>query len=98
MLKKCGIRVADLKIPGEISGFFARPKKRLGKFFPIISMKYTNSFNIYQKFRMNTTRDISSWIRSGYFFTCIDCSDAYFAISLKELEAKYTRFRWRGPI
>ena len=42
MLKKRAIRVADLKVPGAISGFFARPKKKLGEFRPIISMKYTS--------------------------------------------------------
>ena len=55
MLKKRAIRVADLKVPGAISGFFARPKKKLGEFRPIISMKYTSSFIVYHKFRMTTT-------------------------------------------
>ena len=78
MLEKNVIRVADLKIPGVISGFFARPKKRSGKFRLIISMKYTNSFIEYQKFCMNTTKFVTRWVRNGYFFTSIDCSDAYF--------------------
>ena len=58
MLKKRAIRVVDLKVPGDISGLFARPKKERGKFHLIISMKYTNSFIVYQKFRMTFTRDI----------------------------------------
>ena len=37
-------------------------------------------------------------MRNGYFFTSINCSDAYFAIPLKEEEVKYTRFRWRETI
>ena len=98
MLKKGAIRIADLKTPGVISGFFARPKKTPGKFRLIILMKYTNSFIEYQKFWMTTTQDITRWVRAGYFFTSIDCSDAYFAIPLEKSEAKFTRFRWRGTI
>ena len=93
MLKKHAIRIVDMKVPGAISGFFARPKKKLCKFCLIISIKYTNSFITYQKFSMTTTQDITKWIRAGYFFTSIDCSDTYFTIPLKESEFKYTRFK-----
>ena len=96
MLKKKAIRVADLRIHGAVSGFFARPKKVVGKWRPICSMKYTNKFIVYKKFRMTTTWNLTRWIRPGYFFASIDCSDAYFAIPLEESEAKYTRFRWRS--
>ena len=69
-------------------GFFIRPKKKIGKWWPIISMKYTNSFIEYQKFRMTTTLDIMRWVRAGYFFTNIICSDGYFAIPLEEWGVK----------
>ena len=47
-------------------------------------MKYTNSFIIYQKFRIVTTLKITRWVRARYFFTSIDLSNAYFAIPLQE--------------
>ena len=97
MLEKNVIRIADLRIPGVISGFFARPKTG-GKFQPITSVKYTNSFIEYQKFHITTTKFITRWVRNGYFFTSIDCIDAYFAIPLEEEEVKYTRFKWRETI
>ena len=50
MLEKRAIRVADLAVPGAISSFSARPKKTKGKWHPIISMKLTNSFIVYQQF------------------------------------------------
>ena len=96
MLEKNVIRIADLRIPGVISGF-ARAKKG-GKSRPIISVKFTNSFIEYQKFRMTTTKLVTRWVRHRYLFTLIDCSDAYFAIPLEEEEVKYTRFRWRETI
>ena len=89
MLEKNVIRIADLRIPGAISGFFARPKKG-GKFRPFISMKFTNKFIEYQKFRMTTTEFVKSSVRRKYFFTSIDCSDAYSAIPLEEQKVKYT--------
>lgn len=59
MLEKNVIRIADLRIPGMISGFFARPKKGGGKLRLIISMKFTNSFIEYQKFHMTTTKFVT---------------------------------------
>ena len=95
MLKKNVIRLADSSIPGVISGYFARPKKAKGKFRPIVSLKYTNSFITYRKFRITTTVEVVRWVRKDYYFTSIDLSDAYFVISLQHGEAKYTRFSWR---
>ena len=98
MLEKNFIRIVDLWICGVISGFFTRQTKRIGKYRPIISMNYTNSFIENQKFHMTMTKFVTSWGRAGYFFTSFDCSDAYFANQLDEREVKYTRFRWRGTI
>ena len=58
MLRKKVIRLADTSILGVISGYFARPKKAKGKFRPIVSLKYTNSFITYRKFRITTTVEI----------------------------------------
>ena len=58
MLSKKVIRLANTSIPGVISGYFARPKKAKGKFRPIVSLKYTNSFITYRKFRITTTVEI----------------------------------------
>ena len=47
---------------------------------------------------MTKTKFVTRWVRSRYFFTSINCSDAYFVIPLEEEEVKYTRFRWRETI
>ena len=47
MLKKGAINIEDLSVDGVILGFFARPKKTIGKVCQIVSMKCTNSLVIY---------------------------------------------------
>ena len=98
MLRKNVIRLADTSIPGVILGYFARPKKAAGKFCPIVCLKFTKSFITYREFRITTTVEIGRWIRKDYYFTSNDLSDAYFVIPLREKEARYTRFCWRGII
>ena len=98
MLEKGVIRIADTSIPGVISGYFARPKKVEGKFRPIVSLNYTNSFITYRRFRITTTVEVVRCIRRDYYFTSIDLLDAYFVILLREGEATYTRFCWHNII
>ena len=50
---------------------FARPKekKQIGKWRPIVSLKYLNRYLRYTKFRMTTVGDVKSWIIKGNNFT-----------------------------
>ena len=98
MIRMKVLRVADTSVEGVISGYFARPKKAAGKFFPIVSLKYTNLFIVYRKFCIITTAGVARWICRGYFFTSIDLLEAYFTILLQEREARYTWFRWRDMV
>ena len=95
MLLKGAIRVVDSSEDEVVSGFFARPKKTPGKFRPIVSLKYTNKYIVYQKFRMVTPAEIMGWIRPGYYFASIDLTDAYFSIALHNSAWRFTRFRWK---
>ena len=63
MIRKKVFRVADTSVKGVISGYFARPKKAEGKFCPIVSLKYTNSFIVHRKVRIITTNEVARWIR-----------------------------------
>ena len=79
-----------------VSGYFAWPKKTPGKWRPIVSLKYTNSYIAYQKFRMCTPAEVKRWVLPGYLMTSVDLTDAYFAIPLEEDAWRFTRFQWRG--
>ena len=78
-----------------VSCFFARPKKQPGKWRPIVSLKYLNTFLKPIKFRMATIKDVKSWLRPGYYCCSIDLSDAYFTVGLHKSARKYVRFQWR---
>ena len=41
-----------------VSGYFACLKKRVGQFCPIASLKYTNTYIVYNKFCMGTAKEI----------------------------------------
>ena len=96
MLEKGAIRLVEPSQDEVVSGFFARPKKTPGKWRPIVSLKYTNKFIVYEKFRMTTTTEIRRWIRPNFFFASIDLTDAYFCIPLHKSVWRFTRFKWRG--
>lgn len=95
MLAKGAIRMVGSSEDEVVSGFFARPKKTPGKFRPIVSLKYTNKYIIYERFRMVTPAQIMGWIRPGFYFASIDLTDAYFTIPLHNSAWRFTRFRWR---
>lgn len=95
MLTKGAIRAVPSSENEVVSGYFARPKKTPGKWRPIVSLKYTNSFIVYQRFKMCTPQRIKRWVRPNFWFVSIDLTDAYFCIPLAPAESRFTRFRWR---
>lgn len=60
MLKKEVIKVVESTNKEVVSGYSDRPKKvaieNCPKWQPIVSLKFTNSFVVYKKFRMVTAR------------------------------------------
>merc|ERR1712082_579274 len=96
MLEKEAIHVVTSSGDEVVSGYFARPKKNPGKWRPIVSLKYTNSFIEYQKFRMCTPTQVRAWVRPGYWFASVDLTDAYFTIPLDKDAWRFTRFKWKG--
>ena len=96
MLRKQAIHAVPPSEDEVVSGYFARPKKTPGKWRPIVSLKYTNSFICYQKFRMCTAAEVKRWIQPGCYLASVDLTDAYFTIPLHQDGWRFTRFRWRG--
>lgn len=96
MIAKNAIHQVEPSEDEVVSGYFAREKKTPGKWRPIVSLKYTNSFIRYQKFRMTTTWDIKKWIRPGSYFVSLDLTDAYFGVPLHKSGWRFTRFVWEG--
>ena len=96
MLAKEAIHAVHSSVDEVVSSYFARPKKTPGKWRPIVSLKYTNSYIAYQKFRMCTPAEVKRWVLPGHLMTSVDLTDAYFAIPLEEDAWRFTRFQWRG--
>ena len=95
MLAKQAVVAVESSEDEIVSCFFARPKKQPGKWRPIVSLKYLNTFLKPIKFRMATIKDIKSWLRPGYYCCSIDLSDAYFTVGLHKSARRYVRFQWR---
>ena len=95
MIGKGAVHQVSPSKDSVISGYFARPKKTLGKSRPIVSLKYTNRYIRKVPFRMTTTKQIKTWLRPGCYMTSLDLQDAYFSIPIHPRFWRYTRFVWR---
>ena len=85
--------------PSEItSGYFARPKKELGKWRPIVNLKFLNKHLRKVSFKMTTVTDIRNSIQPDYYFVSIDLTDAYYSVPLHESAWQYVRFVWNGKV
>ena len=90
MLRKGAVR----KVPpcqGQVlSNIFLREKKE-GTFRPIIDLKQVNCSIAYQKFKMESLKEIRSLLQKGDYMIKIDLKDAYYSIPLDKKSGKFVR-------
>ena len=81
MLEKGAIKKVQPRPDQFLSNIFLRPKKD-GTFRPVINLKELKTYIPYQKFRMETLKDLKDILWEGDFMLKIDLKDAYFSIPL----------------
>ena len=98
MLEKGAITKA-VPLPDQvISNIFLREKREEGTYRPIINLKHVNQFIPYQKFKMETLKNVKTLLMKGDYLVKLDLKDAYFSVPLNENSRKYTRFEWLGNL
>ena len=94
MLRK-GAIVRTQPMQGQVlSNIFLREKKEEGKYRPIINLKGVNKHIPYEKFKMESLKNLKSLLREDDYMVKIDLKDAYFCIPLDKGSRKYVRFEW----
>ena len=76
-----------------LSTIFLRGKKEPGKFRPIINLRQLNKNVPYQKFKMESLKDLKNLLKERDFMVKIDLKDAYFTVSLNQESGKFVRFQ-----
>ena len=97
MLEKGAIRKTSHCQGQILSNIFLREKKE-GTFRPIIDLKKVNNFIPYQKFKMESLKNIRSLLQPGDFLVKIDLKDAYFTVPINPKSRKFVRFLWEGEV
>jgi hypothetical protein len=97
MLRKGAIRKTLPCKDQILSNIFLREKKE-GTYRPIVNLKQVNGSIAYQKFKMESLKDIKNLLLKGDFMVKIDLKDAYFVVPLSETSGKFVRFLWEGEI
>jgi len=97
MLEKGAIKRVSPNQDQFISNLFLRPKKD-GTYRPVINLRELNSYIPYQKFKIETLKDVKDIIREGDYIIKIDLKDAYFSVPLHPESKKVARFLWEGDL
>jgi len=77
---------------------FLREKRDPGSYRPVINLKELNAYIPYQKFKMETLKDVKDILQPGKFMVTIGLKDAYCSIPLDQKSKKYVRFQWEGNL
>ena len=80
-----------------LSHIFLREKKE-GTYRPIINLKQVNQFIPYQKFKMETLKNIKSLLIKDDYMVKIDLKDAYFTVPLSPKSRRFVRFSYLGNV
>ena len=98
MLEKGAIVRTSYSRGQVLSNIFLREKKEKGEFRPIINLKGVNEHIPYQKFKMESIKNLRSLLKEGDFMVKIDLKDAYYSIPLNTNSRKFVRFEWQGNL
>jgi len=83
MLGKGAIKQTH-QVEGQfLSNIFLR-KKKGGTFRPVVNLRKWNSHIPYQKFKMETLKDVKDTLKEGDFMVKLDLKDAYFSIPIHQ--------------
>ena len=97
MLGKGAICLVNPSPSQFLSNIFLRVKKD-GTDRPIINLKDLNSHIKYEKFKMESLKNLKDLLHPGDLMVKIDLKDAYFSIPLNERSRKLVRFEWEGKL
>lgn len=97
LIKKGAVIMADIEVPGFVSGIFLIPKKS-GDYRPIINLKSLNKFVLYHHFKMEGLQTVKQTIRRGDWLAKIDLKDAYLSVPIAMEHRKYLRFFWENIV
>jgi hypothetical protein len=93
LLKKEVIEVVEnAHSPGYYSRFFLVEKREKGKWRSILDLSQLNLQIQKEKFKMESTETIRSYLKKDMWVTSIDLSDAYYHILVHPKFRKYMRF------
>ena len=81
-----------------MSTIFLREKEEPGKFRPIINLRQLNENVPYQKFKMESLKDLKNLLKKRDLLVKIDLKDAYFTVPLNQESEKFVRFQWNGNL
>ena len=90
--EECDRESSQCNSLGYYSRFFVVEKKEKGKWRSILDLSQLNLLIPKEKFRMESTETIRSYLDQGLWVTSIDLSDAYYHIPVHPKFRKYMRF------
>ena len=84
---------------GFMRKHFPEREKSTRKFRPIINLRQLNEHVPYQKFKMESLKDLKNLLKKEDFVVKVDLKDAYYTVPLNQKESgKSVRFQWNGNL
>ena len=80
-----------------LSPIFVRQKKS-GALRLILDLKELNTHIPYKHFKMEMFENALKLVQPNMFMCCIDISDAYYSIKIREEDQKYFSFEWNSKL